>query len=59
MRWQRNVFQREEQDKTLEELSNMEIDNLPEEFKVMIINMIKELGRRMHDLRNEKDLMKT
>ena len=53
------MFQREEQDKTLEELSNMEIDNLPEEFKVMIINMIKELGRRMHDLRTEKYLTKT
>ena len=33
MRWQRNVFQREEQDKTLEELSNVEIDNLPERIQ--------------------------
>ena len=31
-----------------EELSEVEISNLPEkEFRVMIIKMIKELGRRM------------
>ena len=38
-----------EQDKTPEkELSEVEIGNLPEkEFKIMIVNMIKELGRRM------------
>ena len=29
------------------------------EFRVMVVNMIKELGRRMHDLRNEKSLAKT
>lgn len=39
------MFKTKEQSKTLEELSEMEIDNLPNrEFKVMIINMFKELG---------------
>ena len=44
-----------EQDKTPEEqLSEMEIGNLPEkEFRVMIIKMIHELGRRM-DSQSEK-----
>ena len=44
------MFQMKEQDKTPEEeLSEVEIDNLPEkEFRVMIIKMIKELGRRMY-----------
>ena len=37
-----------EQDKASEELSEVEIGNLPEKlFGVMIIKMIKELGRRM------------
>ena len=43
-----------EQDKTPEELSDMEIGNLPKkEFRVMIVKMIKELRWRM-DARNEK-----
>ena len=43
------MFQMKEQNKTPEEeLSEVEIGNLPEkEFKIMIVNMIKELGRRM------------
>ena len=47
MRWQRN--------KTLEEqLSDMELGNLPKkEFRVMIINMIQELGKLM-DAKSEK-----
>ena len=43
------MFQTKEQDKTPEEeLSEVEIGNQPKkEFKVMIVKMIKELGRRM------------
>ena len=49
------MFQRKEQDKTPEgELSKVETGNLPEkEFRVMIVKMIKELGRRM-DEQSEK-----
>ena len=54
MKQQRNMFQMKEQDKTPEELSDMEIGNLPKkEFRVMIVKMIKELRWRM-DARNEK-----
>ena len=44
------MFQMKEQDKISEEdLSDMEIGNLPKkEFTVMIIKMIKELRRRMN-----------
>ena len=43
------MFQIKDQDKTPEELSEMEISNLPEqEFRVMIVKMIKEFGRRMN-----------
>ena len=52
------MFQREEQDKTLE-LNNVEIDNLPERVPSNDSKHDQELGRRMHDLRNEKSLMKT
>ena len=49
MRLQRNIFQMKEQDKTLEEkLSEVETGSLPKkEFRLVIIKMIKELGRRM------------
>ena len=49
------MFQMKEQDKTPEEkLKEMETGNLPEnEFRVVIIKMIKELGRRM-DAQSEK-----
>ena len=49
------MFQMKEQDKTLEEeLTEVEIGKLLEkEFKVMIIKMIKELGRRL-DEQSEK-----
>ena len=49
------MFQIEEQDKTSEkELSKVEISDLPnKEFKVMIIKMLRELGRRM-DEQSEK-----
>ena len=55
MRWQRNMFQIKENDKTPEEeLSEVEIGKLPEkELKVMILKIIKELGRRM-DAQSEK-----
>ena len=45
------MFQSKEQVKTPEEeLSEVEIGKLPDkEFKVMIIKMIKELGRRMDE----------
>ena len=49
------MFQTKEPDKTPEEeLSEMEIGNLPEkEVRVMIIKMIKEFGRKM-DAQREK-----
>ena len=48
------MFQTKDKVKTLEELSEVEIGNLPEkEFRVMIVKMIKELGRRM-DAQSEK-----
>ena len=55
MRRQRNMFQKKEQDKTSEEeLSEVEIGNLPKkEFKVMIVKMTKELRRKNSD-QNEK-----
>ena len=41
------MFQMKEQDKALEELSEVEISNLfGKEFKVMIIRMLNELRRR-------------
>ena len=55
MRWLRNTFQIKEQNKTPEEeLSEVEIGNLPKkEFRVMIVKMIKQLERRM-DAQSEK-----
>ena len=49
MRWQRNIFQKKEHDKNpQEQLSEVEIGNLPEkEFRVMIVKMIQDLGKRM------------
>ena len=49
------MFQTKEQDKTPEEqLSDMELDNLPKkEFRVMTVKMIQELGKRM-DAQREK-----
>ena len=51
MRWQRNKFWKKEQDKTpeAEQISAVETGNLPEkEFRVMIVQMIQELGEKMH-----------
>ena len=48
MRRQINKFQMIEQDKTPEEVSEIEISNPTSQgFKVMIIKMITELGRRI------------
>lgn len=49
MSWQKNRLQMKEQDKTLEEeLHEVDIGNLPEKkFRVMTIEIIKELRRRM------------
>ena len=43
------MYQMKEQDKTPEkQLNEMEIGNLPEkEFRVMIVKMIQDLGKRM------------
>lgn len=50
MRWQRNMFQTKQQDKTPEEqLSEVTIGNLPERgLRVMIVKMIQELRKRMN-----------
>lgn len=54
MGWQRSIFQTKEQNKTLEELSEVDITNLPEkEFKVTMVKMFNELGRRIFE-QNEK-----
>ena len=49
------MFQMKEKDKSPEEeLSEVEIGNLPnKEFKIMVVKMIKGLGRRM-DSQSEK-----
>ena len=55
MRQQRSMFQMKEQNKTPEEqVSGMEIDNVhKKEFRVMIVKMIQELGKRI-DAQNKK-----
>ena len=52
MRRQRNTFQTKEPDKTSgKKLNEIEISNLPDkEFKVIVIKMLTELGRRMDEL---------
>ena len=49
MKRQRAMYQMKEQDKTPEkQLNEVEIVNLPEkEFKIMIVKMIQDLGKRM------------
>ena len=45
---QTNIFQTKEQDKTPEQLNEVEIGSLPEkEFVVVIVKMIQDLGKRM------------
>ena len=54
MRWQRNIFQMKEQDKTPEQLSEVERGNLPKkEYRVIIVKMIQEFMNRM-DAQSEK-----
>ena len=49
MKRQRAMYQMNEQDKTPEkQLNEVEIGNLPEkEFRIMIVKMIQDLGKRM------------
>ena len=49
MERQRAIYQMKEQDKTPEkQLSEVEIGNLQEkEFRIMIVKMIQDLGKRM------------
>ena len=51
------MFQTKEQDKTPEEPSEVDIGNLPKKkFRVMIVNMTKELRRRMDALSENLDV---
>ena len=53
MKLQSNILQTKEQDKTTEQLSELEMGNLPEkEFRVMIIKMMKEFRRKIKSQRN-------
>ena len=49
MKRQRAMYQMKEQDKTPEkQLNKVDIGNLPEkEFRIMIVKMIQDLGKRM------------
>ena len=49
MKRQRAIYQMKEQDKTAEkQLNEVEIGNRPEkEFRIMIVKMIQDLGKRM------------
>ena len=52
------MFYIKEQNKIPWDLSKVEIGNLPDkEFKVMIINMTKEIGRRMDEQIEKLDLI--
>ena len=49
MKRQRTMYQMKEQDTTPEkQLNELELGNLPEkEFRIMIVKMIQDLGKRM------------
>lgn len=50
MRQQMSIFQMKEQDKIPEELSEVEMGNLPNRgFKVMSVKTFRELGRRLNE----------
>ena len=50
MRQQTSIFQMKEQDKIPEELSEVEMGNLPNRgFKVMSVKTFRELGRRLNE----------
>ena len=52
------MFETEKQDET-QELSEVGISNLPDkEFKIMIIKMLKELGRRMVEQSEKIEFLK-
>lgn len=53
-----NIFQMKEQDKTSDnELNEMEINNISKkEFKLMIIKVLDELGKRMVKQNFSKDI---
>ena len=61
MRWQKNIFQMKEQDKTPEDQTNEEeIGSIPEkEFRVITVKMIQNLGNRMEKIQEtfNKDLI--
>ena len=61
MKRQRAMYQMKEQDKTPEkQLNEVETGNFPEkEFRIMIVKMIQELGKRVEEKMQEmynKDL---
>ena len=41
MRWQGNLFQMKDQDKTPEKPSDVEIGSLPEEFRLTVVKVIQ------------------
>ena len=49
MKKQRSMYQVKEQNKTSEkQLNEVEVGNIPEkEFRIMIVKMIQDLGKRM------------
>ena len=48
MRQQRNIFKIKEQDKTTEQLSEVEIGNLlKKEFRIIIVKMLQDLRKKM------------
>ena len=50
MRQQKSIFQMKEQNKTLKELSEVEMGNLPSiGFKVTSVKTFRELGRRLNE----------
>ena len=54
----RRIFQMKEQDKTAEEISEVDISSQPyREFKVMIAKMFKELGRRLNELSEKLEVL--
>ena len=59
MRRQRNMAQMKEQNKTPEELNEMEISNLSDaEFKILIIRMLKELSEDLNGIKKIQSEMK-
>ena len=59
MKRQKAMYQMKEQDKTPEkQLNELEIGNFPEkEFRIMIVKMIQDLGKRMEAKNKKKQEM--